>query len=221
MDFDFSLVIANWRFLANGLLVTLQLALTAIVGATILGTAVGIGRVYGPRALTIPLAFYVDSMRSIPVLAVLLWIYFGLPIATGITLAPIWVASFALIIHVGAYMSEIVRAGLLSVRPGQMRAALALGMTPGQAIRKIILPQAAIRMLPPYGSVLTVAIKDTAITTVIAVPDYMHRSEVLSSQYIQPFEVFTLALVVYFAMLFPTTRLIDAIYRRIGYRGRS
>jgi polar amino acid transport system permease protein len=221
MGFDPSIILASWQFLAGGLLVTLQLAATAIVGATILGTAVGIARAYGPRALAVPLAFYVDSMRAIPVLAVLLWTYFGLPIATGITLSPVVVASFALIVHVGAYMSEVVRGGLLSVRPGQMRAALALGMTRGQAIRKIIVPQAAIRMLPPYGSVLTIAIKDTAITTVIAVPDYMHRSEVVSSQYLQPFEVFTLALVVYFCMLFPTTRAVDIVYRRISYRGRS
>jgi polar amino acid transport system permease protein len=221
MEFDLSPVIANWRFLAGGLVVTAQIAVITIVGSTVLGAAVGIMRVYGAPILTVPLAFYVDSMRAIPVLAVLLWNYFGLPIAFGITFSPFAIACISLIIHVGAYVSEIVRAGLLSVRPGQMRAALALGMSRWQAIRKIIIPQAAIRMLPAYGSVLSIAIKDTAITTVIAVPDYMHRSETVSSQSMQPFEIFTLALIVYFCVLFPTTRLVDIVYRRISYRGRS
>jgi polar amino acid transport system permease protein len=218
---DFSAVIANWQYLAGGLFTTVQLAVLTIVGSTALGIAVGLARAYGPRLLTIPLAFYVDSMRAIPVLAVLLWIFFGMPILVGINLPTFTVATIALIIHVGAYMSEVVRGGVLSVRPGQMRAALALGMTRNQAVRKVVIPQAAIRMLPPYGSVLTIAIKDTAIATVIAVSDFMHRSEVISSQSLRPFEVFTVAAVVYFIILFPVTRIIDAIYRRISYRGRS
>jgi polar amino acid transport system permease protein len=218
---DFSAVIANWEYLAGGLFTTVQLAVLTIVGSTALGIAVGLARAYGPKLLTIPLAFYVDSMRAIPVLAVLLWIFFGMPILVGINLPTFTVATIALIIHVGAYMSEVVRGGVLSVRPGQMRAALALGMTRSQAVRKVIIPQAAIRMLPPYGSVLTIAIKDTAITTVIAVSDFMHRSEIISSQSLRPFEVFTVAAVVYFLILFPVTRITDAIYRRISYRGRS
>ena len=218
---DFSAVIENWQYLAGGLFATVQLAVLTIVGSTALGVAVGLARAYGPKLLAIPLAFYVDSMRAIPVLAVLLWIFFGMPILVGINLPTFTVATIALIIHVGAYMAEVVRGGVLSVRPGQMRAALALGMTRSQAVRKVIIPQAAIRMLPPYGSVLTIAIKDTAITTVIAVSDFMHRSEIISSQSLRPFEVFTVAVVVYFLILFPVTRITDAIYRRISYRGRS
>lgn len=218
---DFSPILINWRYLASGLATTIEIAVITIVGATILGIAVGIGRAYGPKALTVPLAFYVDSMRAIPVLAVLLWMFFGMPILLGVNFSPFIVALIALVVHVGAYMSEVVRSGLLSVRPGQMRAALALGMSRSQAVRKIIIPQAAIRMLPPYGSIVTIAIKDTAVTTVIAVPDFMHRSEIISSQSLRPLEVFTVAVLVYFVILFPTTRIIDVIYRRIGYRGRS
>ena len=101
------------------------------------------------------LGFYVDTMRAVPVLVVLVWAYFALPLAdrplADAVHAP---ACSALGIHLAAYVAETIRAGLTSVRPGQMRAALALGMSRLQAIRTIVLPQALIRMLPPLGSLL-------------------------------------------------------------------
>src|SRR5687768_9756159 len=122
-----------------------------MAAATVVGTAVALARIYGPRWLAIILTFYVDSARSIPVLVVLVWMYFAFPLVAGFTLPPFWVAFVALSIYVAAYIAEIVRAGMLSVRPGQTRAALALGMSRVQTIFKVLLPQAAVRMLPPYG----------------------------------------------------------------------
>src|SRR5207302_8236305 len=96
-----------------------------------------------------------DSMRAIPVLVVLVWTFFAVPILTGVTLPPFWAALTALTLHIAAYVSEIVRAGIESIRPGQIRAALALGMSRAQLVRRIVLPQAAVRMLPTYGSLLS------------------------------------------------------------------
>lgn len=115
----------------------------------------------------------------------------------------------------------MVRAGIESVRPGQMRAGLALGMSRAQALRKIILPQAIVRMLPAFGSVLTVAIKDTAIATVIAVPELMHKAETIAGQSYRPIEVYTAVLVAYFVILFPVTRGVDRLYQRYAHLGRS
>jgi polar amino acid transport system permease protein len=88
-------------------------------------------------------------------------------------------------------------------------------------VRKVVLPQALVRMLPAFGSLLSVTIKDTAIATVIAVPEFMKRSETIAGQSYHPIEVFTFAMLVYFVILFPGTRLIDSFYKRVAHLGRS
>ncbi|HXT82724.1 MAG TPA: amino acid ABC transporter permease [Acetobacteraceae bacterium] len=221
MELDFSPLFESWRFLLGGVGLTLLLSLLTVLCSLVLGGAVGLARIYGPAWLRAPLVFYIDSMRAVPVLVVLVWTYFALPIITGVALPPFWAALVALTAHVGAYVAEIVRAGLTSIRPGQTRAALALGMSQAQAVRDIILPQAVVRMLPAFGSVISVAIKDTAIATVIAVPEYMNRSQTVAGESFHPIEVFLTAMAVYFIILFPVTRAVDMVYARLAHLGRS
>jgi polar amino acid transport system permease protein len=221
MDIDISPIIESWRFLLSGLEVTLLLSVLTVLCSLVLGCAVGLGRCYGPAWLRVPLVFYIDSMRAVPVLVVLVWGYFALPLVSGVTLPPFWAALVALTAHIAAYVAEIVRAGVTSVRPGQTRAGLALGMSRAQVVREIVLPQAVVRMLPAFGSVLSITIKDTAIASVIAVPEYMNRSQTLAGESFRPIEVFVLAALVYFVILFPVTRLVDMAYRRLAFLGRS
>ncbi|MGE0501961.1 MAG: amino acid ABC transporter permease [Rhizobiaceae bacterium] len=221
MSFDITPILANWRYLAMGLGVTITLSLLTMVAATILGTAVALARLYGPKWVSVVLGFYVDSSRSVPVLVVLVWTFFAFPLLVGFTLPPFWAAFLALSIYVAAYISEIVRAGILSIRPGQTRAALALGMSRPQTIFRILLPQAAIRMLPPYGNMLSITIKNSAISSVIAVPDFMRASAVVADQSYRPLELYTTALVVFFLIIFPVTRITDLIYARLAHLGRS
>jgi len=152
---------------------------------------------------------------------VLVWTFFALPIVTGLTMPPFFSALLGLTVHLAAYAAEIVRAGIESVRPGQTRAALALGMSPAQIVWRIILPQAIVRMLPAFGSLLSITIKDTAIASVIAVPELMRQSETVAGQSFQPIEVYTFAMLLYFVMLFPITRGVDMFYRRVAHLGRS
>jgi polar amino acid transport system permease protein len=221
MDVDLSPLVVNWRFLVGGLWLTVLLSVASALAATLVGLIVGLARCYAPRLVRVVLAFYVDSMRAIPVLVVLVWTFFAVPILTGVTLPPFWAALTALTLHIAAYVSEIVRAGIDSIRPGQIRAALALGMSRAQLVRRIVLPQAAVRMLPTYGSLLSVTIKDTAIASVIAVPELMRQSETIAAQSFRPLEVFTSAMLVYFVILFPVTRGVDRLYRRVAHLGRS
>jgi polar amino acid transport system permease protein len=221
MDFDLSPLIDSWQYLAGGLGLTLLLSLATVACSLVLGGAIGLARCYGPAALRWPLVFYIDSMRAVPVLVVLVWAYFAFPILTGVTLPPFWAALVALTLHISAYVAEIVRAGIASVRPGQTRAALAIGLSRTQTVAQIVLPQAVIRMLPAFGSILSIAIKDTAIAAVIAVPEYMERSQTLAGQSFHPIEVFTVAAIVYFIILFPITRLVDRVYVRLAHLGRS
>lgn len=221
MDVDLSPLTDNWRFFASGFGVTIALSVISAITSILAGLVIALLRLYGPRWLGVVLTFYVDTMRAIPVLVVLVWIYFAFPILAGVTFPPFWAALVALTLHIAAYASEIVRAGIESIRPGQTRAGLAIGMSRAQILRKIVLPQATIRMLPAFGSVLTMAIKDTAIATVIAVPELMHRAETVAGQSYRPVEVFTFVMVLYFLLLFPVTRVVDRLYQRLAHLGRS
>jgi len=221
MEFDFSVITSHWRFLGYGVLVTLALSLASGAASLAAGFVVALARLHGPRWLKPVVILYVDSMRAIPVLVVLVWTFFALPIVAGVTLPPFWAALAGLTVHLAAYAAEIIRAGIESVRPGQTRAALALGLSRAQVLRRIVLPQAIVRMLPAFGSLLSITIKDTAIASVIAVPDLMRQSETLAGQSFQPIEVYTFAMLVYFVLLFPVTRGVDRLYRRVAHLGRS
>jgi polar amino acid transport system permease protein len=221
MEFDFSVITQHGRFLADGVLVTLALALLSGAASLAVGFVIALARLYGPPWLRVPVVLYIDSMRAIPVLVVLVWTFFALPLVAGITLPPFWAALVGLTVHLAAYAAEIIRAGIESVRAGQTRAALALGMSPAQILRRIVLPQAIVRMLPAFGSLLSVTIKDTAIASVIAVPELMRQSETVAGQSFQPIEVYTFAMLVYFVILFPVTRGVDRLYRRVAHLGRS
>jgi polar amino acid transport system permease protein len=221
MNFDFSVVTEHWRFLLSGVGVTLALAILSGATSLAAGFVIALLRLYGSRWLRPVLVFYVDSMRAIPVLVVLVWTFFALPIVAGITMPPFFAALLGLTLHLAAYAAEIVRAGIESVRPGQTRASLALGMSQAQILRRIVLPQAVVRMLPAFGSLLSITIKDTAIASVIAVAEFMRQSETVAGQSFQPIEVYTFAMLVYFVILFPVTRGVDMIYRRVAHLGRS
>ena len=221
MEFDLSPLVDSWQYLVGGLGVTLLLSLLTVLCSLVLGGAVGLARCYGPASLRPLLVFYIDSMRAVPVLVVLVWTYFAFPLLTGWSLPTFWAALTALTLHIAAYVAEIVRAGIASVRPGQTRAGIALGMSPAQVVVEIVLPQAIVRMLPAFGSILSITIKDTAIAAVIAVPEYMKRSETVAGQSFHPVEVFTVAALVYFLILFPVTRLVDIVYGRLAHLGRS
>ena len=214
-------ILDNLPFLWAGIETTLVVSALSVACSLALGFAAGLGRCYGPAWLRLPLVFYIDSMRAIPVLVVIVWTFFAFPILFGVTMTPIVAAVGAISVHVAASVAEIVRAGIESIRHGQSWAGLALGMSRAQLLRKVILPQAVTRMLPSFGSVVIVTIKDSAIASVIAVPDVIRHAESVVAQTYRPFEVYSFAMLVFFAILFPVARMVDRLYLRIGHRGRS
>ena len=221
MDIDVSPLLDSWLFLLRAVGMTLEVSVLSMALGTAIGMSLGVLRTYGGRLVYALIGMYVDLIRSIPVMAVLVWIYFAFPLLIGRSLHPVAGGVLALGVHLGAYVTETIRAGLTSVRAGQMRAALALGMSRGQAVRTIILPQAMIRMLPPLGSLAVIAIKDSAIASVIAVPELLRQSQVLAGKTYRPFEIYTAAMLVYFLICFPVARVIDRVYRRLAPLGAS
>ncbi len=198
MDFTLSPVLDNLDFLGRGIVITLLVSGFAVVISLILGFIIGLLRCYGPGALRIVLVFYIDSMRAIPLLVVIVWTFFAFPILFGVTMTPMVAAVGAISVHVAAYAAEVVRAGIESIRQGQ-----------------------SIRMMPSFGSIIIITIKDSAIASVIAVPDIVRQAETVSAQTFRPFEVYTFTLLVFFVILFPIARGVDRLYRMLAHRGRS
>jgi polar amino acid transport system permease protein len=221
MSISLTPFITSWPFLLKAVWITLVLSLASMGLGFAIGVVVGALRTYGGRALDIVLGLYVDTMRSVPLLVVLVWMYFAFPLLIGRSLDVMTAAIIGLGVHLGAYMAETIRAGLTSVRKGQMSAALALGMSRVQAVRTIILPQALIRMLPALGSLFVFAVKDSAIASVIAVPELLRQTQVVAGNTYRPFELYTAAMLVYFILCFPVARGVDRIYRRVAYLGSS
>ena len=172
MDFSFDIFLAAIPSLLKGMAITAKIAaLSALVGL-VLGMLGGLARVSPRRVLRLPALVYVTLMRATPVLVTLLFLYYGLPSA-GLLLDATTVGVIALGITNGAYMSEILRGGIESIDGGQMRAARALGMSYPLAMRRIVLPQAARRVLPPVTNELISLIKNTSLVSTVAISDLL------------------------------------------------
>jgi His/Glu/Gln/Arg/opine family amino acid ABC transporter permease subunit len=182
MDFELSLFVQSLPALAKGAVVTAELTVISILIGALIGTIVGVGRLSGRPVLEWLLAGYVTLMRGVPLLVTLLFLYYGLP-SVGMRLDAFTVAIIALSITSGAYIGEIVRAGIQSIDPGQMRAARSLGMSWGGAMRRIILPQAMRRVLPPLTNEALTLLKNTSLVSTIALADLLRAGlEVMTWQ---------------------------------------
>lgn len=221
MNITLKPIIDSWPFLLKALWVTVSLSVASMLLGLVIGIVVGTLRTYGGRLVNAVLGFYVDTMRSIPLLVVLVWTFFAFPLVVGRSLDAMTAGIIGLGVHLGAYVAETIRAGLTSVRRNQMQAGLALGMSRLQAIRTIVLPQALIRMMPALGSLFVIAIKDSAIASVIAVPELLRQTQIVAGKTYRPFELYTAAMIVYFLLCYPVARLVDRVYRRLQHLGSS
>jgi polar amino acid transport system permease protein len=198
---------------------TVQVSLVAMLGGMAIGLVVALVRIAHVPVADQAAALYVDFFRATPVLTQLIWIYYALPILTGQSLTAFVAGAIGLSLYAGSFLAEIFRAGILSVERGQAEAALALGMSRVQAMRRIILPQAITRMLPPIGSSLITLVKDSALLSIISVPELMRQSETLASLTFRRMEVLTIAAVAYFALTYPLSRMVDYLHRRFAPEG--
>src|SRR5262245_5971189 len=161
--------------------------------ALIVGAVVALARLSRWRLLQVVAGFYIDVARSTPLLAQLIWTFYALPIVIGYALEPFTAGVLTLAFHDGAYLAEIYRAGILSIPIGQRFAALSLGMTPAQALWRVVLPQAVTRMLPPIGSQFMILFKESALVSLITLQELMWQAQSLAAFTMRPFEVLTAA----------------------------
>ena len=186
-QWHFDVVAEALEFLLGGLGLTVGAQPALDGGESRAGSAGQLGptRFLAHRCAPSP-PLYTDFLRGTPLLVQLLWIYYSLPILTGVVFSPFVSAAIALTLNLSAFVSEVYRAGIQSIGRGQREAALALGMSQWQAMRRVILPQSIRRVLPPLGSIWVSLFKDTAIVSVIAVPELMYRGKVLSIETYRP-----------------------------------
>jgi len=200
MDFAGAYSWVNIRFLLQGFGVTLLVAFCAIVLSLVLGCALAVIRYARLPLLSRVTAIWVDTMRNLPLLLIIFFSYFALP-QVGLKMNVFVAAVVALTVFESAMISEIIRAGLVSIEKGQIEAARSSGLGFGQTLRYIILPQALRRMVPPIVSQCISLLKDTSLTVIIALPELMNHAQIINGadiHYVVP--IFIMAALLYFSV---------------------
>jgi polar amino acid transport system permease protein len=211
--FNWEKLEGNWWILRNGLGVTLLLAAISAVGSVLVGLLVAILRAYNSPTLNLFLKAYVDIFRSIPMIVIMVVLFFALPYA-GISLGSILSTVVALSLGYGAYAAESIRAGIESVHSGQIEAARSLGLSRWRTIHKIILPQAIPVVIPPLTGNLVAMLKDTAVASVVAAPELLKRARELYTSKTNPTPLVAAALI-YLAVLIPLVRAVNILENRL------
>ena len=198
--FQFGVVWSNLGFLLSGIQMTLLVTVAALTGSLVLGLIVALGRMSKRRWIQIPAATYIEVFRNTPVLILLMWVYYCLPILTGLDMSAAPSATLALGMNGAAYVAEIIRGGIQSIDKGQIEAARTIGLSYGQTMRKIVLPQAFRRMIPPFVNESVSILKYSSLVSVLGVADLTYQAQVLSTTTFRPIEIFTFIAVVYFGL---------------------
>ncbi|MFW6207187.1 MAG: amino acid ABC transporter permease [Spirochaetota bacterium] len=214
--FNWEKMAGSWTTLFRGLGVTMMLAGISAVFTVIIGLIVAILRSFRSPTLNIFLKAYIDIFRSIPMIVVMVVIFFALPYA-GISLGSIITTIVALSLGYGAYAAESFRAGLESVHTGQIEAARSLGLSRWQTIRMIVLPQAIPVVIPPLTGNLVAMLKETAVASVVAAPELLKRARELYTSKTNPTPLIAAALI-YLVVLVPLVRLVNMLEKRVKIR---
>ncbi len=217
MNLDFGFF--NWgivsSFIVKGLIFSVQLTLIAMVGGILLGTALALLRLSGKPWLVMPAAAYVNTMRSIPLVMVILWFFLLIPLVIGRPMGAELSAIVTFTIFEAAYYSEIMRAGIQSVPKGQVHAGYATGMSYKQTMQLVVLPQAFRNMLPVLLTQTIILFQDTSLVYAIGAYDLLKGFESVGRNFNRPVETTLLAAAVYFVICFSLSMLVKQLQRRI------
>jgi glutamate/aspartate transport system permease protein len=208
----------NWELFTNyivkGLLFSLQLTLIATIGGVVVGTLLALMRLSGKPFLVYPATIYVNTIRSIPLVMVILWFFLLIPLLIGQPIGADLSATITFIAFEAAFFSEIVRAGIASISKGQSYAGEALGMTYGQNMRLVVLPQAFRNMIPVLMTQTIILFQDTSLVYAIGAYDLLKGFEIAGKNYGRPIETYILAAVTYFLICFTLSKVVREIQTR-------
>ncbi|MEG0316185.1 MAG: amino acid ABC transporter permease [Comamonas sp.] len=216
LDFSFY----NWdlvqNFVLKGLYFSLMLTVVATLGGIFFGTVLALMRLSGKKWLAVPATIYVNGMRSIPLVMVILWFFLLVPLVIGKPIGAELSAVVTFVAFEAAYFSEIMRAGIQSVPRGQVHAGQAVGMTYGQNMRLVVLPQAFRNMLPVLLTQTIILFQDTSLVYAIGAYDMLKGFEVAGKNYGRPMEAYIAAAVVYFVICFGLSYWVKRLHKKIA-----
>ncbi len=214
MSFNVDLAVSAIPLLLMGALVTVKITAISVGLGIVIGLFVGIARIAHSRILRLLAAIYVDFLRGTPLLVQIFLIYFALPIVTGRHMDPFVAAIASCSINSGAYVAEIFRAGIQSIDAGQMEAGRSLGMTWGQTMRYIIVPQAFKRVIPPLGNEFIALLKDSSLVSVIGFEELTRRGQLVIARTYGSLEIWTCVAIIYLLMTVTISRFVAYLERR-------
>lgn len=219
MDLDFTPAFAGWADLLRGAEITIGVTAASLLLGCLLGMLIGIGRLNPKRRLVYGICTaYVTLIRGTPLLVQLFILFYGLP-QFGVLLPAYVCGIMGLGVYSGAYVSEIVRGAIQSVERGQMEAARSIGMSSGQAMRLIIIPQAIVRMIPPLGNEFIALIKNSSLVSLLTIDDLMHEGQKTISVSYRSVEVYLVIAVIYLVMTLCTAQLLTRLEHRLHAGG--
>ena len=208
MEFDFGAVLVDWRLLAKGVAWTIGLTAIATLIGMVVGVACAWARSSGPGWLRWVVGTYVELIRNTPFIVQLFFIFFGLP-AAGVKLTPETAAVIAMVANLGAYATEIIRAGIEATPKGQIEAAVSLALTKAQVFLRVVLPPALKKVWPAMVSQIIIVMLGSAVCSQISVEELSYAANLIQSRNFRAFEAFIIATAVYLALSVGLRRLLN------------
>ena len=214
-EWEFGLVLKYWDVLLDGFLGTLRVGIVSLILGAVGGLVLALMRMSRYRLLSWPAIALIEFFRTTPLLIQLFWIYFALPVIIGVNFGAYTACIITLSVNTAAFFAEIYRAGIRSMEPSQWEGGKAIGMTQTALLRRIILPQAIRRMVPPFLERSFEMMKGTTNVSAIAYADLLYRALELSARLYRPIEILTLVALVFFVMLTSTSMLVRYMENRL------
>jgi polar amino acid transport system permease protein len=206
----------NLRFLLAGLGATLAITFTAIGLSVVLGLVVALAGLARSAMLRGAARVYVECLRAVPLLVLLLWVYYGLPVLAGVQFGVFWSGVLTLALSDSAFEAEVFRAGIQSVPRGQIEAARTLGLSPAQRMRYIVLPQAIRAVLPALGNQFVYVLKMSSLVSVIGFQELTRRANELNVTEYRPLEIYTFLVLEYLVLVLVVSWLVRRLERRLA-----
>jgi len=218
MNLDWNVIWTSRHALLEGVAMTIGLTVLTMLLAVPGGILLALMRLSSNRLLSSASLAFVEFFRNLPLILVIYWAFYVMPMAFDVQFSALTTALVALVLNVSAYNAETFRAGINSIRKGQMEAALAMGMSRRQAMFKVVIPQAARRILPVLASTWISLFKDTSLVSVIAVSELAYTSMQIRAQTFRVLEMLTAMAVLYWLMGYPQAKLVDWIHKKYGVK---
>jgi len=215
-DFRFDVVWEYLPYLAEGVWITMFVTLASTAIGFVLGVVIALMRLSKSPFLSLPTRGFIEFFRNTPTLVKLVWVFYLIPIVLGLQTGAVTSCIIALSISAGAYMAEVFRGGIQDVPRGDIEAAMAIGMRPSAVFRRIILPQALRKVLPPLANTFIIFLKYSSLVSVVGVTDLTYRANVISTTTFRPIEAYTVLALFYFVLCYGLSKLFHIVEHKMA-----